>query len=339
MIACCAYKEVRSEAPLFLEGKSTECPRGKEPRGPTNLEIVMLLDSKKVGALLRCFAREPNLVENVIALAVASVERMLSVQVGGRLFVSRVEILVPVDDAYAEKDCGQTAPKLREIIRAKSWKGVFVSEVKHGDIFVGILNYGMAKLLRAGCDYGLVLSKEAEAYFTTEAAEDLVAAAEAGALVTGVAINELTESVMQGRVANTFAMWHLMSLVQVGCFDARSAKPKKDAPVKSQAEAWDGVKNFYAYDNAGVEEIVPLIRLVRTFGACIAPVLPRGDGVKVYRAPDPDVDLEGHIRHVNKLGTKFVRQSYFAQAENTDPEMSFLRGGVMVSYRHPDYIK
>lgn len=323
--------------PLFLEGKSTECPRGKEPQGPTNLEMIMLLDSKKVGALLRCFAREPNLVDNAVALAVASVERMLSVQVGGRSFVSRVEILVPTDDAYAEKDCGETAPKLREVIRAKGWKGVFVSEVKYGDIFVGILNYGTAKLLRAGCDYGIVLSKEAEAYFTNEAAEDLVTAAEAGALAMGLAITELTESIMQGRIANTFAMWHLMSLVQVGCFDARSAKPKKDAPIKSRAEAWESGKLFYAYDNAGVEEIVPLIRLVRTFGPCIAPVLPRGNGVKVWQAPDPKTDPEGYARHVNKLGTKFIRQSHFAQVENTD--LSFLMGGVMPSYRHPDYIK
>ncbi len=304
------------------------------------LERTMsLLHSKNVGALVRCFAREPGLVDNAVTLALASVERMLSVEVGGRFFVSRVEILVPMDDAYAEKDCGETAPKLREAIRAKGWKGVFVSEVKHGDIFVGILNYGTAKLLRAGCDYGIILSKEAEAYFTAEAAEDLVTAAEAGALAMGLAITELTESIMQGRIANTFAMWNLMALIQVGGFDLRSAKPKKDAAIKSRAEAWDEAKNFYVYDNAGVEEIVPLIRLVRTFGPCVAPILPRGNGVKVWQAPDPKTDPEGYIRHVNKLGTKFVRQSYFAQAESTDPELSFMKGGVMASYRHSDYIK
>ncbi len=299
----------------------------------------MLLHSKNVGALVRCFARESGLVDNAVKLALASVERMLSVTVEGRAFVSRVEILVPMDPDYVEKDCGETAAKLREAIKAQGWRNVFVSEVRHGDLFVGILNYGNAKLLRAGCDYGIILSKEAEAYFTSEAAQDLVQAAEAGALAMGLAITELTESIMEGRIANTFAMWHLMSLVQVGGFDLRSAKPKKEAAIKSRAEAWDSGKLFYAYDNAGVEEIVPLIRLIRTFGPCIAPILPRGNGVKIWQAPDPKLDPEGYQRHINKMGTKFVRQSYFAVSEQTDPEMSYLKGGVMEGYQHPDYIQ
>lgn len=297
----------------------------------------MLLHSKNVGALLRCFAREPGLIDNAVKLALASTERMLSVTVGDRAFISRVEILVPMDPDYAEKDCGGTAAKLREAIAERNWKNVFVSEIRHGDIFVGILNYGTAKLLRAGCDYGVILSKEAEAYFTAEAATDLVRAAEAGALAMGLAITELTESIMQGRIANTFAMWHLMSLMQVGGFDLRSAKPKKEAPIKSRAEAWESGKLFYAYDNAGVEEIVPLIRLIRTFGPCVAPILPRGDGVKIWQAPDPKLDPEGYVRHTNKMGTKFVRQSYFAVSEQTDPEMSFLKGGVMEAYRHLEF--
>ena len=315
------------------------------PKGTRTLQAyqsggpMSLLHSKKIGVLIRCFARESNLVGNAVKLALASVERVLSVSVGDRPFVSRIEILVPMDDAYAEKDCGETAVELRQIIKVKGWKNVFVSEVRHGDIFVGILNYGSAKLLRAGCDFGIVLSKEAEAYFTVEAAEDLIVAAEAGALAMGLAITELADSVMQGRVANTFAMWNLMALIQVGGFDLRSAKPKKDAPIKSRTEAWDSGKNFYTYDNAGAEEIVPLIRLIRTFGPCIAPILPRGEGVKVWQAPDSKIDPEGYIRHVNKLGTKFVRQSYFAQTEGADPELSFMKGGVMSAYRNPSYIK
>jgi hypothetical protein len=122
----------------------------------------MLLDTKKIGALVRCFARESGLVNNAVELALASVERMLSVKIRDQAFVSRIEILVPMDPDYIEKDCGETAAKLRAAISKRQWKGVFVSEVKHGDIFVGLLNYGMAKLLRNGCDYGIVLSKEAE---------------------------------------------------------------------------------------------------------------------------------------------------------------------------------
>jgi hypothetical protein len=293
---------------------------------------VSFLNNKKVGALLRCFAREDGLLDNAVALALASIERMRSVSVGDLLFISRIEVLVPVDPAYAEKDSGKTASVLRTAIAERGWKDVFVSEVSHGDLFVGVLNYGLAKLLRAGCDYGVILSKEAESYFTTEAATDLIAAADAGARVCGLAIAELSESICHGRIANTFAMWHLLSLAQVGFFDPRSAKPKLDAPIKSRAEAWAHGKNFYVYDNAGVEEIIPLIRLVRTFGPCIAPIIPRGAGVPVWKAPDPVADPAGYERHINKLSTKFVRQSYFAVCEHADPEMSFLRGGVMEAY-------
>lgn len=295
----------------------------------------MLLQTKKVGALLRCFAPELQRVDNTVALTVASVERMLSVTVDSQRFVSRVEILVPMDKSYVECDCGETAARLRAIIAERGWKGVYVNEVRFGDIFVGILNYGLAKLLRAGCDYGVILSKEAEAYFTAEAAEDLVQAATAGARVMGLAITELTESIMGGRIANTFAMWDLMALAQVGFFNATSAKPKKDSAIVQRAQAWDSAKKFWHYDLAGVEEIVPLIRLVRTFGSCIAPILPRGDGVKIWKAPDPQNDPDGYTRHVNKLGTKFVRQSHFADQENTD--LSFIKGGVMASHQHPEF--
>lgn len=299
----------------------------------------MLLNTKKVGALLRCFAREPKFLASTLEVTLASIEKMLSVKVSGMPFVSRIEVLVPRDESYVEHDFGGTAASLRQAIASRGWRNVFVSEVKYGDIFVGLLNYGMAKLLRGGCDYGVVLSKEAESYFTLEAAEDFIKAAESGALVAGLAINELTESIMQGRIANTFSMWHIMSLVQVGSFDLRNAKQKKETPITFRAEAWDAQKGHWNYDLAGVEEIIPLIRLMRTFveQPCIAPILPRGNGVRIWKAPDPQLDPEGFTRHVNKLGTKFVRQSHFADQEKAD--LSFLQGGVIEAYRHPDYIK
>ncbi len=294
---------------------------------------MSFLDNKKVGALLRCFAREEGLTQQAVELARASIQRMLSVKIGKKQFVSHIEVLVPRDTAYAECDVGQTAQALREAIKKEGWRNVYVSELEHGDIFVGVLNYGIGKLLRAGCDFGIIISKEAESYFTIAAAEDLIEASEHGALVCGLAINELSDSIFNGRIANTFAMWKLLPLVQVGAFDPRSGKPKLEAAVKLRAEAWSAQKEFYAYDNAGVEEIIPLVRLIRTFGPCIAPLAPRGEGVRLWKAPDVATDPEGYARHINKLGTKFVRQSYFAAAEHTDPEMTFLQGGVLEAYR------
>lgn len=296
---------------------------------------MSLLKNRKVGALLRCFARTPEQVDGAVAQTISSVHTMLKVKVGDDPFVRRVEILVPLDQSYGDCDCGQTSGKLRDAVLTSGLEHVYVNEVSHGDIFVGVLNYGIAKLLRAGCDYGVILSKEAEAYFTAEAAQELVTAIEGGAKVTGIALNELTESVMQGRIANTFAMWDLMALMQVGGFDWRSAKPKKDSVIVTRAQTWDAKKGLSAYDLAGVEEIVPMIRMVRTFGPCIAPVLPRSGGV--WEAPNPTTDPIGYERHVNKLGTKFVRQNHFADQEHAD--LSFLMGGVMEAYQNPNYIK
>lgn len=188
--------------------------------------LPMFLAHKKVGALLRCYAFEPKLVENAVTLTVASVERMLSVQVGGYQFVSRVEILVPIDPAYAEKDCGLTAPKLREVIKARGWRNVLVTEVENGDLFCVVLNRGVGNLMRSGCSYMTILSKEAESYFTPETVEDIVEALSKKALVVPVAFADLTESVMQGQAANTFCTWDLDALSQVGNFDLRAAKPR-----------------------------------------------------------------------------------------------------------------
>ncbi len=82
---------------------------------------------------------------------------------------------------------------------------------------------------------------------------------------------------------------------------------------------------------AGVEEVIPLARLADTFGSCIAPIIPQGEGVQGYQTPDPIKDPEGWERHLVKMGTKFERQSTLLSAIGYEP--SFLRGGVMEEYR------
>ncbi|MFZ2187727.1 MAG: hypothetical protein WAV46_03845 [Candidatus Moraniibacteriota bacterium] len=298
-----------------------------------------LLHSKKIGALLRVFAKKPEFVSGAVAQTLELAEKFLTIAVDGQPIVRHIEILIPRDEGYSDVDCGETAKALRIAIDLLSWaKGrIFVSEVKHGDLFCGILNYGMARLSRAGCDYGIIASKEAGSYFNQTTAEAIVQAAEDGALAIGVALNELTESIMEGRIANTMAMWHITSLLQVGGFDLRAAKPKKNAIISHKVRAWDKSRDEpdWTYDLAGVEEIIPLVRLIDTFGQCIAPILPQGDDVQRYIVPDPAIDRVGYERHINKMGTKKERHTYFANSEGAD--LSFLKGGVMESYRHPDY--
>jgi hypothetical protein len=296
---------------------------------------MSLLDNQKIGALLRVFAKQPEFVEGAVQQVLELAEKFLTVSINGKPVVSRIEILIPRDESYTDVDCGETAEAIRIAIKDLYWaKGrIFISEVKHGDIFCGILNYGMAKLLQRGCTYGIIASKEAKSYFNQETASDMVAAAEAGALAIGVAITELTESILQGRITNTMAMWKIIPLIQVGGFDLRSAKPKKDNVIIHRVQAWDATKDvpMWAYDLQGVEEIIPLARLTNIFGPCIAPLYPRGEGVQHYIVPDPAIDKEGYLRHCNKMGTKRERQTYFALSEGVD--LTFIAGGIMEAYR------
>lgn len=300
---------------------------------------MSLLHTKKIGALLRVFAKKPELVAGAIEQTLALAEKFATIAVDGQPIVRRIEVLVPRDESYADVDCGETAAALRAAIESLDWANgrVFVSEVRHGDLFCGILNYGMARLLRAGCDYGIVASKEAGSYFNQETAETMVRAAEAGARAIGLAITELEQSIMEGRIANTMAMWHIESLMQVGGFDLKSAKPKKNNLTAHKVQAWDKSREepLWAYDLAGVEEIIPLVRLVQTFGPCIATLLPQGEGVQRYVVPDPVTNRAGYERHLNKMGTKRERQTYFANSEDAD--LTFLKGGVMEQYRHPEF--
>ena len=94
---------------------------------------------------------------------------------------------------------------------------------------------------------------------------------------------------------------------------------------------WDERQGDVYYQLAGVEEIIPLARLVETFGPCIAPIVPRGAGVQRYKVPDPVRDPELWRRHVAKMGTKYERQ--VALLSQIGKDLSFLKGGVMPTYR------
>lgn len=299
----------------------------------------MLLDNKKIGALLRVFAKKPELVLGAVEQTLELAQKLAAVMVSGRRMIRHIEILIPMDKRYADVDCGVTASALRKALALCDWADgcVFVSEVRVGDIFCGVLNYGMSALAAKGCAYGIVASKEAGSYFNTETAAVMVKAATDGALAIGVALSELSESIMQGRIANTMAMWEIPSLQQFGGFDLRSAKPKKDNVIIHKVQAWDKSREtpFWEYDLAGVEEIISLCRLVDMFGPCIAPVLPQGEGVQHYIIPNPTTDRAGYERHLNKMGTKRERQTFFANSVGAD--LTFLMGGVMEGYRDPQF--
>jgi len=294
------------------------------------MERKEFLSRKKVGMILRVYATKAEDVPNRAAMIEKAVVAARKATVDDKSLVSRIDVLVWIDQNYKDADCGQTAEALRQKFSGE--KNLFVSEVAHGDVFCGILNYGVVHQLRHGCDYSLIVSAEAFSYMTPETMEVMVDAACSGARAIGVAINELTQSILEGRIANTFAMWHNESLMTIGGFDLRAAKPISEFTTHYM-RGWSEEKgdNVY-YHLAGVEEVIPLARLAETFGPCIAPILPSGEGVQRYQAPDPAKQPDLWFRHISKMGTKLERQSAHLAAIGCD--VSYIRGGVMSEYRH-----
>jgi len=192
---------------------------------------------------------------------------------------------------------------------------------------------------RSGCDYSIVLSTGVRSYLNEPTIMKMIEAAEAGALCVPVMIDELAESVAEGCPANTLCMWHLESLATVGSFDLTAAKPMKEGWPSVEKKGWHKpeAENMesgeYRYHLAGVEEIIPAVRLHWIFGRpVIAPILPQGENVRQWLAPDKNRDPIGHRRHVNKMALKKVRQEKMADHQNVD--LSYLMGAVMPAYRN-----
>jgi len=286
------------------------------------MERKGILNRKKFGLILRSFATKPEQVPSRVDQANSMVEVAESIIIDGIRLFSQIDIIVWHDTSYIDTDCGETTAAMQAKFQIK--KNVHVHEFKHGDIFCGALNFGIAIQSRNGIDYSVIASTEALIYLTEENLSAMVDAICRGALVTGVAINELTDSIMAGRIANTLAMWHNISLLSVGGFDLRAAKPKNDKDA-FYLKGWSEEKKEVYYQLGGVEEVIPLARMTETFGQCIAPILPQNG--QYYKVPDPEKEPELYNRHISKMGTKLERQTAFLAQIGYDP--SFLKGGIL----------
>ena len=278
---------------------------------------------KSVGLVLRTFAPKQeqiperiNQIKNMVAVAG-------SFTFNGIKFFKRIDVIVWNDKNYSDTDCGLTTEEIKKELVLE--KNVHVHEFNHGDIFCGALNFGVAIQSRNGIDYTAVASTEALTYLTEDNLLAMVEALCEGALATGVAINELSDSIMAGRLANTLAIWHNISLLSVGGFDLRAAKPKNEKDA-FYLKGWsEQKKSEVYYQLGGVEEVIPLARMVETFGPCIVPILSQ-DG-QYYIVPNAEKEPELYNRHVSKMGTKLERQTAFLAQIGYDP--SYLKGGIL----------
>lgn len=257
------------------------------------------------------------------------IDRALAIKKSdGKPFFRKIHGLIWADERFIdEHDYGKIAGPLRR--QNLNNKMVKIKEVKHGDLYCGILNYGIGLQVRDKIDISVIVSPEASSYLKQEALEEFQEAFMAGAKVAGLAIKELRSSILEGRLVNTFSAWDNLSLITAGLFDSRAAKIPKYDKHGILMQGWSEEEGEVYYHLAGVEEIIPLAKLINMFGPCLAPIKPKGKGH--YAIPDKNVDPEGYKRHLQKLDTKLRRQLIMLSSIGYDS--SYLKGGVMPLYR------
>lgn len=278
-----------------------------------------LLESARIGIIFRTFAGKQSQMEERVKLVKEAVDKALQLSHNNRPIFYDVSVLVPSNPAFASIDCGQMVEELRLLWKGQKRVRIHKSD---GDLFCGTLNQGVASQSESGVKFSLIASPDAHSYLTKENVMAMLERAEAGAKVVGLAINELHESIHQGRVANTFCLWHNRSLMTVGGFNLLSAEPENDQRAHFlEGRDANGTQVFYKIN--GVEEVIPAALLVKHYGRCIAIVDPVGEGQEYQVVSDPDV----RKRHIAKMATKHQRQDELLSLVRLDASM--LANGIM----------
>ena len=298
--------------------------------------LKRLLERESVGLSLRVFAGKPELVEKQCEVTLALARKAADMHLDdGKTVFKNILLLVAEDKRRVDYDCGLSSEYLKNALTKNPRTQIKIISCKQEDLFCGTLNLASAKLLRSGCKYMAVFSSLAHDYLDMQFMEDASLAFSKGAVVAGLAIAELQQSILDGLIANTSAVWDIEALTAVGGFDQCAEHPFKKGHFGLftderlvqwvQGQRLDGTDGFYP--SAGVEEIIPLIRLARKFDRqCIAPIMPSSG--KVWEVPNDPVALS---RHHNKMATKRTRQEGMAQKVNAD--LSVLKDAVMNGYK------
>lgn len=252
------------------------------------------MGKKKVGLLLRSYAKKPEDVSSVVARAVKSVTNASGLldSDGDELFQA-VIVLVPRD-----YDCGKTAKAIQK--EFKLFEDYAVSTIAieaSGHHSCGALNAGITIYDLDSFDYAVIVSNKAIEALTTDTMDAMLRAFDCGAKVVGVVVDELRDVVLEGRIQNTFAGWDIRSLQEVGGFDSEK----------------------------GVEEIAPTVRLIQKYGPCISVLDP-----KEKPALDIRKSADGKARHDEVMTTKLERQKQ--EVERVGASFDFIRSGIMDGY-------
>jgi len=244
------------------------------------------------GILLRGYAKTEPEVKDVVERLYRSAMQAYELGFGG------IIILIP-----KEKDCGKTRLFLAEkLIIPVAKKTNIVSADGDGNSMT--LNEGLAYVRMLHCSHTFIMSNKAIEYLTEKNVMKMCMAFHTGALVTGLAVrdpkvpieeDDIYRGVIEGRISNIFAAWDVKALDAAGRFDS----------------------------TIGVEEISVIGRLLKAFPACIAPILPEGQG-------GLDISTLRMVRWKDISSTKMQRQ--LGEAKRVGSSFELIKQGILLGY-------
>lgn len=247
---------------------------------------------QECGILFRGYAKEKEAVDEVVDRLYLSVCRAIG------LGFRRVTVLVPRD-----KDCGVTANAIALKVSHLGPGGVFVVSPL-GNENSDVLNRGLLHLRAQGRKYAFIMSNKAIEYLTTKNVDKMLLAFETGAFAVGLAVRDESVSeeeddvyrgVLEGRLSNIFCAWDIRVLNAGDDFDSE----------------------------IGVEEIAPIIRIIRAYGGRVAPIFPVDHGglsISPFRAE--------HWKEI--FSKKMERQ--LKEAKRTGGSFELIKGHILRGY-------
>ena len=238
------------------------------------------------GVLVRVYTPKAEEVESRVGRALEHARRILAVHEEFSA-LKRVVFLVPRD-----YDCGKTYQALLCGLKEGGLQSSVDIYAPPGYHSCEVLNEGLGELY-GSVSHALIVSGKAMSYLTHSALLAIDQAFARGAKVSGLAIDELCDIVLAGRIQNTFAAWDINALLGVGGFDCRT----------------------------DVEEMAPLVRLALQFGRCVAPIEVEGSSL------DVPATATAQERHRRVMATKLEKQQ--AECRRLGACFEFIRGAIM----------
>jgi hypothetical protein len=289
------------------------------------------LSRHSAGVIARIFAGNEGYLPKAIAAATTLANTLLPLPGGNKPLLKRLDFVIPTTNPeYADHDFGGTFDALHETFRGEKRVRIIQTDT---EIFCGCLNEGMVSQLGDGIKQSFIISPEASAYGSIDNMEAMLASMQRGALIAGLAIDELQPSILAGQIANTFSLVNNEDILLAGGWDKRSAQRKNSDPLRVFLKGFDVNGKEVFYPLHGVEEPLTLLAMAKRVGMkkFIAPIMPT-EGF--WRQPDPIQEPDLYERSQKKLGTKEPRKNALLAMDGSFT-LEIFKSLVMNEYRHP----